>query len=215
MVETGYGQAKGETYKGCATYNDFRELLARDDIDAVFIATPGQWHALHYAASAQAGKDVFVQKPSSHNIFEGRKMVEAMRKYERIVQATHGPRNSGAIAESLEYVWAGHLGKIKCIYGINYKPRMSIGKVSGPRPVPASCDYDLWCGPASNEPLMRKNLHYDWHWVWDTGNGDINNQGAHQMDICRRFLKQSSLPKRVLSVGGRFGYIDDGETAIR
>ena len=200
---------RGEKVKA---YKDFRELLDDKEIDAVSITTPNHWHSLMTIMACQAGKDVFVQKPSSHNIFEGRKMVEAMRKYNRVVQAVHGPRNSGAIAESLEYVWDDNLGKIKCIYGINYRPRMSIGKVNGPQPVPKSCDYNLWCGPAPTKPLMREHLHYDWHWDWDTGNGDLGNMGIHAMDGCRWALRKSTLPERVISIGARLGYDDDGQT---
>lgn len=191
---------------------DFRRILDDPDIDAVSIVTPNHWHSLMTILACQAGKDVFVQKPSSHNIFEGRKMVEAMRKYNRIVQATHGPRNSGAIDESYDYIWDGQLGKIQCVYGINYRPRTSIGDVSGPQPIPKTCDYNLWCGPAPTKPLMRQHLHYDWHWIWDTGNGDLGNMGIHAMDGCRWALRQNELPKRVLSVGGRLGYEDDGQT---
>ncbi len=200
---------RGEKIKAC---RDFREILDDKDIDAVSITTPNHWHSLMTIMACQAGKDVFVQKPSSHNLFEGRKMVEAMRKYKRVVQAVHGPRESGANAESFEYVWAGNLGKVKCIYGINYKPRTSIGKVSGPQPVPASCDYDLWCGPAPKKPLMREELHYDWHWDWDTGDGDLGNMGIHAMDGCRWALRQNALPKRVISIGERLGYDDNGHT---
>lgn len=198
-----------EKVKACT---DFRRLLDDKDIDAVSITTPNHWHSLMTIMACQAGKDVFVQKPSSHNIFEGRKMAEAMKKYNQVVQATHGPRNSGAIEESLEYVWAGNLGAIKCVYGINYRPRTSIGKVSAPQPIPKSCDYDLWCGPSPKKPLMRKYLHYDWHWDWDTGNGDLGNMGIHAMDGCRWALRKNELPKRVLSIGERLGYVDDGET---
>lgn len=200
---------RGEKVKAVT---DFRELMDDKEINAVSITTPNHWHSLMTIMACQAGKDVFVQKPSSHNIFEGRKMVEAMRKYNRVVQAVHGPRNSGAIAESLEYAQAGNLGKITCVYGINYRPRMSIGKVSGPQSVPSSCDYDLWCGPAPKKPLMRKNLHYDWHWDWDTGNGDLGNMGIHAMDGCRWALRQNSLPRRAISIGARLGYDDDGQT---
>ncbi|MBN2325625.1 MAG: Gfo/Idh/MocA family oxidoreductase [Candidatus Omnitrophica bacterium] len=193
-------------------YADFRDLLNDPEIDAVSITTPNHWHSLMTIMACQAGKDVFVQKPSSHNIFEGRKMVEAMRKYNRIVQATHGPRNSGETEEAYEYVWSGQLGKMLCVYGLNYRPRISIGKVSGPQPVPETCDYDLWCGPAPKKPLMRKYLHYDWHWIWDTGNGDLGNMGIHAMDGCRWAVNQDQLPKHVASIGGRLGYDDDGET---
>jgi predicted dehydrogenase len=204
-------QYKKQNLKAKA-YGDFRRILDDPDIDAVSIVTPNHWHSLMTIMACQAGKDVFVQKPASHNIFEGRKMVEAMQKYNRIVQATHGPRNSGAIDESYDYIWAGKLGKIQCVYGINYRPRISIGKVSGPRPIPKSCDYDLWCGPAPTKPLVREYLHYDWHWDWSTGNGDLGNMGIHAMDGCRWAVRQNELPRRVLSIGGRLGYEDDGQT---
>jgi len=193
-------------------YKDFRQLLDDDQIDAVSITTPNHWHALMTIMACQAGKDVFLQKPASHNLFEGRQMVEAMRRHNRIVQATHGPRNSGAVEESFEYVRGGNLGRMLCVYGINYKPRMSIGKVDGPRPIPSTCDYDLWCGPAPKKPLMRRHLHYDWHWDWDTGNGDLGNMGIHFMDACRWALGKGELPNRVISVGARLGYDDDGQT---
>jgi len=193
-------------------YQDFRALLDNPNIDAVSITTPNHWHSLQTIMACQADKDVFVQKPASHNIFEGRKMVEAMRKYERVVQATHGPRNSGAIEEAIEYAWQGDLGPIQYIYGLNYRPRMSIGKVKGPQPIPATCDYNLWCGPAPTKPLMREYLHYDWHWDWDTGDGDLGNMGIHAMDGCRWAARQQVLPRQVVSIGGRFGYDDDGQT---
>ena len=193
-------------------YRDFRQLLDDDQIDAVSITTPNHWHSLMTIMACQAGKDVFVQKPASHNLFEGRQMVEAARKYGRIVQATHGPRNSGAVEESFEFARKGNLGSMRCVYGINYRPRTSIGKVDGPQPVPSSCDYDLWCGPAPKKPLMREYLHYDWHWDWDTGNGDLGNMGIHYMDACRWALGKAELPKRVISVGARIGYDDDGQT---
>lgn len=194
-------------------YIDVREMLDNKDIDAIVIATPNHWHSLIGIWACQAGKDVYVEKPISHNIWEGRQLVKAARKYDRIVQAGTQSRSDVGIKSAIDYIWEGHIGPITLARGFCYKPRKSIGKVDGPQTVPGHIDYDLWCGPAANEPLMRKNLHYDWHWVWKTGNGDIGNQGAHEMDICRWFLKQPSLPQRVMSVGGRFGYIDDGETA--
>jgi predicted dehydrogenase len=193
-------------------YKDVRALLDRKDIDAVCITTPNHWHSLMAVWACQAGKDAFVQKPGSHNIFEGRKMVEAARKYGRVVQATHGRRGNGGIQAAFEYVRQGNLGKSRYVHGVNYKPRQSIGKVAGPQPVPATCDYNLWCGPAPQEPLMRTHLHYDWHWDWDTGDGDLGNMGIHFMDVCRWAVGARELPPRVISIGGRFGYEDDGET---
>ncbi|MCX8037709.1 MAG: Gfo/Idh/MocA family oxidoreductase [Candidatus Sumerlaeia bacterium] len=193
-------------------YTDVRKLLEDKNIDAVSITTPNHWHALVSVWACQAGKDVFVQKPASHNIFEGRKMVEAARKYGRIVLSTAGPRSTTGMAEAFAWARQGGLGKVLFARGVNYKPRMSIGKVAGPQPIPKTLDYDLWSGPAPIKPLMREFLHYDWHWDWLYGNGDLGNMGIHYMDGCRMAVGQATLPTRVLSIGGRFGYEDDGET---
>ena len=139
-------------------------------------------------------------------------MVEAARKLNRIVQAGTQRAPAAALAEGMQWVREGHIGKILRARGLCYKPRPSIGKVDGPQPIPPGIDYDLWCGPAPKEPLMRKRLHYDWHWVWPTGNGDLGNQGIHQMDMARWVLGETALSPRVLSVGGRLGYVDDGTT---
>jgi len=194
------------------TYVDYRKLLEDKNIDAIITATPNHWHALVTVWGCQAGKDVYVEKPVSHNIREGRKMIEAARKYNRIVQSGTQRRSDEGLQEAIEYIREGNLGKIVIVYGIVYVRRGSIGKVDGPQPVPESVDYNLWCGPAPMTPLMRKNLHYDWHWVWPTGDGDFGNNGIHFTDICQWFLDKNALPPRVMSIGGRFGYIDDGET---
>ncbi|MBM3334899.1 Gfo/Idh/MocA family oxidoreductase [Candidatus Sumerlaeota bacterium] len=193
-------------------YIDVRKLLEDKNIDAVSITTPNHWHALGAVWACQAGKDVFVQKPASHNIFEGRKMVEAARKYGRIVLSTAGPRGRTGLGEAFEYARQGKLGKMLCVHGLNYRPRMTIGKVAGPQPIPKTIDYDLWSGPASLMPVVREFLHYDWHWFWHYGNGDLGNMGIHNMDGCRWAVGQDTLPRRVISLGGRFGYEDDGET---
>ena len=193
-------------------YADVRKLLENKDIDAVSITTPNHWHALVAVWACQAGKDVFVQKPASHNLFEGRKMVEAARKYNRIVQCTSGSRSPTGFKEALDFVRQGGLGKMRYVHGVNYKPRPGIGKVSGPQPIPTTLDYDLWSGPAPVMPLMREYLHYDWHWDWLYGNGDMGNMGIHYMDGCRMAVGQDRLPSHVISIGGRFGYVDDGQT---
>jgi len=193
-------------------YADVRKLLENKNIDAVSITTPNHWHALVAVWACQAGKDVFVQKPASHNIFEGRKMVEAARKYNRIVQCTSGSRSPTGFKEALDFVRQGGLGKMLYVHGVNYKPRPGIGKVSGPQPIPTTLDYDLWSGPAPVMPLMREYLHYDWHWDWLYGNGDMGNMGIHYMDGCRMAVGQDRLPSHVISIGGRFGYVDDGQT---
>lgn len=196
-----------------SAHKDIRKLLESHSVDAISIATPNHWHSLAAIWSIQAGKDVYVEKPVSHNVWEGRKLVEAARKYEKIVQTGTQSRSSDAIREAVEWVRAGNLGKILISRGLCYKPRPSIGKVDGPQQPPPDVDYDLWCGPAPMDPVRRKQFHYDWHWIWNYGNGDLGNQGIHQMDIARWFLGEDALSPRVWSVGGRFGYEDDGETA--
>ena len=194
------------------TYVDLRRALERDDIDAIAVASPNHWHALAAIWACQAGKDVYLEKPVSHNIWEGGQIVKAARKYGRIVQTGTQSRSSHGIAAGIAWMRAGNLGKIQVARGLCYKPRKSIGKVSGPQEVPAHIDYDLWTGPAPLEPLGRKSLHYDWHWVFNTGNGDMGNQGIHQMDLARWALGEDRLPRRTLSIGGRVGYDDDGNT---
>jgi len=194
-------------------YTDLRKLLENKDIDAVTFAVPNHWHALASIWAVQAGKDVYVEKPVSHNVWEGRKIVEAARIHNRIVQTGTQCRSSVGLQEAIAWLQAGNLGKIIRARGLCYKRRPSIGLAGGPQPVPATVDYDLWCGPAQKHPLMRKRLHYDWHWVWETGNGDVGNQGIHQMDIARWVLGEKEISPQVISVGGRLGYEDDGTTA--
>ena len=194
------------------TFSDVRKLLERGDIDAISTATPNHWHALIAIWGCQAGKDVYVEKPVSHNVWEGAQIVKAARKYGRIVQTGTQSRSNPGLREAIAWLHAGNLGRIQSARGLCYKPRQSIGKVSGPTSVPKNIDYDLWCGPSPLQPLMREKLHYDWHWQFVTGNGDLGNQGIHQMDIARWVLKESTLSPTVFSVGGRFGYSDDGDT---
>ncbi len=195
------------------TYTDIRKLLDDKDIDAIVVVTPNHWHSLMGIWACQAGKDVYVEKPVSHDVWEGRQLVSAAKKYKRIVQAGTQSRSDEALKEVFQYIQDGNLGKMKLVWGFCYKQRPSIGKVKGPQSISPSVDYNLWTGPAPLQPLMREKLHYDWHWQWDTGNGDIGNQGIHQLDMCRWATGQELLPERVMSIGGRFGYNDDGETA--
>ncbi len=206
--------AGGEKIEG---YTDIRKLLESKDVDAVSFATPHHWHALGAIWAAQAGKDVYVEKLASHNVWEGRKMVEAARKYDRIMQVGTQCRSSVGLQEAIAWLREGQLGKIIRARGLCYKRRDSIGKTSGPQPVPETINYDLWCGPASNEPPRRNSkkngpVHYEWHWFWEYGNGDIGNQGIHQMDIARWILGEPEVSPRVISIGGRLGYEDDAVT---
>ncbi|MFT7676371.1 MAG: putative dehydrogenase [Planctomycetota bacterium] len=194
------------------TYADLRVLLARDDIDAISLATPNHLHALHTIWACQAGKDVYCEKPISHNVFEGRQAVIAAAKYGRVVATGTQARSSTAIQQGIEWMHAGNLGPLTYAWGTCYKPRKSIGKVPNAQEIPGNMAWDLWCGPRGVMPLMRQQLHYDWHWQFATGCGDLGNQGIHQMDICRWGLGRKTLAPRVLSVGGRFGYDDDGDT---
>ena len=210
-------QELGKNNVKVATYTDYRKLLENPAIDAVVIATPNHWHALMAIWGCQAGKDVYVEKPVSHNVWEGRKIVEAARQYNRIVQVGTQSRSDVALQEAFAEIHAGRYGKTKWVRGLCYKPRPSIGKTSGPQPVPAHIDYNLWTGPAALVPPRRNSpangsVHYDWHWFWNYGGGDIANQGIHEMDMCRWALGEQSLPPTVMSIGGRFGYDDDAET---
>ncbi|MHC4396341.1 MAG: Gfo/Idh/MocA family oxidoreductase [Planctomycetota bacterium] len=183
-------------------YTDVRKLLEDKSIDAITTATPNHWHALVTIWACQAGKDVYVEKPAAYNIWESRKMIEAARKYDRIVQVGTQRRSDEGLQQAIEYIQQGNLGKIKFIHGLCYRKRESIGKVYGPQPVPESIDYNLWTGPAPLVPLMRKRLHYDWHWIWATGNGDLGNNGIHTLDLCRWALGKNTLP-----AGGSVGTI--------
>jgi predicted dehydrogenase len=199
-------------------YTDCRKALDNKEIDTVSIATPNHWHALLTIWSVQAGKDVYVEKPTCHNVWEGRQAIAAREKYNRIVQAGTQWRSMPSVQQAMAFAKSGKIGKILVSRSFCYKPRVGIGKTTGPQPVPATVDYDLWCGPASNDPPRRNTasrplgFHYNWHWFWDYGNGDIGNQGAHQMDLARWALDKPNMAPTVLSVGGRFAYNDDGQT---
>jgi predicted dehydrogenase len=194
-------------------YRDLRQLYDDKSIDAVSVVTPNFWHALATVWACQAGKHVCVEKPVSHTIWEGRQMVLAARKYGRLVQADLDARANGQrIDEMSAYLRSGQLGRIVYVRAWNYIRRTSIGKVLGPQQVPSAIDYNLWTGPRPILPLMREKFHYDWHWQWATGNGEIGNNGAHLLDQVRWMLGKENLPRTVMSFGGRYGYIDDGQT---
>ena len=190
---------------------DIRRLLDDKSIDAISIATPNHWHALAAIWACQAGKDVYVEKPVSHNVSEGRRIVEAARRYDRVVQTGTQCRSHQGIQDAVALLRSGKLGQIYMAKGLCYKPRGSIGhKPDGP--VPEKVDYDLWLGPAPKRTFNPNRFHYNWHWNWDYGNGDLGNQGIHQMDLARWGLGKNEFPKAVMASGGRFGYSDDGQT---
>jgi predicted dehydrogenase len=195
------------------TWRDMRAVFDSNEVDAVSMSTPNHWHALGTVWACQAGKDVCVEKPISHCIWEGRKMVEAARKYDRIVQADLDARSGGRLLdEAGEFLRSGAIGKIVSVRCWNYIRRPGIGKVVGPQKVPSHIDYNLWTGPAPLLPLMREKFHYEWHWQWPTGNGEIANNGSHNLDQVRWVLGKTGLPRTVMAFGGRYGYIDDGQT---
>jgi predicted dehydrogenase len=193
------------------TVQDVRRALDAPNLDAISIAAPNHWHSLMTIWACQAGKDVYVEKPCSHNIHEGRVAVEAARKYDRIVQHGTQSRSTAAWARVAELVKSGRYGKLLVSRGLCYKKRDSID-VKPNSEAPATLDYNLWLGPATEHPFNANYVHYNWHWFWDFGNGDIGNQGVHQMDIARWMIPGATLPRSVVGLGGRFGYTDQGET---
>ncbi len=189
-------------------YVDVRKLLERKDIDVISNATQNYWHGLGTVWACQAGKHVYVEKPLSHYIWEGRQMVNAARKHNCIVQTGTQRRSQRSVIEAIRWVRKGGLGKIRHITAFANKPRGPIGKRAEPLAIPETVDYDLWCGPARKLPLYRNRLHYDCSFVWNTGDGESCNQGVHEIDMARWCLGATELPRRVMSIGGRFLWDD-------
>ncbi len=183
---------------------DMRKVLDDKDIHAVSFAVPNHWHALGTIWACQAGKHVYVEKPASHNIFEGRKMIEASRKYNVRVQTGTQNRSIRNVIEAIKFIHEGGIGDIYMAKGLCYKPRDSFGIAPNSTP-PASLHYEQWLGPAPYRPYNEKRVHYNWHWFWDTGNGDTGNQGPHQFDIARWGLNKNEHPVKIYSTGGIFG----------
>ena len=193
-------------------YADVRHILDRKDIDALVIATPNHWHSLMTIWACQAGKHVYVEKPVSHSIWEGRKMVEAARKYNRIVQAGTQHRSCPAVQEAARDIQSGKYGKVLWVHCSKLQSRATIGKVTEPQAVPAHIDYNLWAGPAPMTPVMRRQFHYDWHWQWNWGDGEMANWGIHYLDDVRHLLGWKDVPTKVVAAGNRFAWDDNGET---
>jgi predicted dehydrogenase len=191
-------------------YVDFRKLLEDKTIDAVSIATPNHWHSLMGIWACQAGKDVYVEKPCSQSYWEGKQLVAAARKYNRIVQHGTNSRSTVALREAMQKLREGVIGEVYMARGLCFKWRDTIGKKADAG-VPPGVDYDLWLGPAPKRPFNPNRFHYNWHWNWDYGNGDIGNQGIHEMDIARWGLGVT-LPTKVFSMGGHFMFDDDQTT---
>jgi len=194
-----------------STETDLRRVLENKDIDCVAIATADHWHALAAILSCQAGKHVYLEKPTSHNIWEGRKVVEAARKYNRIVAAGMQNRSIMAVRAAMRFLHEGGIGEVYMAKGLCFKPRDSIGRMQD-TPVPRGVHYDLWLGPAPKRPFNPNRFHYNWHWCWDYGCADIGNQGPHQMDLARWGLEKTGHPRKIKSVGGYFAHDSDQET---
>ena len=185
---------------------NFRKIYDNKDIDAVTIATPNHWHSLLAIWACQAGKDVYVEKPATHNIREGRKLIEAAYKYNRIVQNGVQLRSFDTVREAVGHLRNGLIGRVYMARGLCFKRRADIGN-QGISNIPQGLDYDLWCGPAPMAPFTRNLVHYNWHWHWNYGNGDVGNQGIHQTDLCMWGL-DVGLPERITSMGGKFLWDD-------
>ncbi len=190
---------------------DLRTLIEQQDIDAITVATMQYWHALPTIWACQAGKHVYCEKPLAHFIGEGEQMVKAARKYQRIVQVGTQHRSEQNVADAIQFVREGSLGKIQYITAFANKPRNPIGKRDAPLPIPDYVDYDLWCGPARKGSVYRDKLQYDCSFEWNTGDGESCNQGVHEIDIARWLLGESKLPRRAISIGGRFCFDDVGD----
>jgi predicted dehydrogenase len=189
---------------------DFRRLLDDKSIDAITIATPDHWHALLTVLACQAGKDVYVEKPASHNVVEGRRMVEAARKYDRVVQLGTQRRSTPHVMEAIEHVRSGAIGKVSMAQTWCHQKRVNIGHGKAGE-VPPGVDYAMWQGPASDRPFYPNRFHYNWHWFWHWGTGELGNNGVHGVDVARWGLGVDA-PITVSSSGGKFYFDDDQET---
>jgi predicted dehydrogenase len=193
------------------TVQDIRTALEDRNLDAVSVATPNHWHALITIWAAQAGKHVYVEKPCSHNVKEGRIATETARRHNVIVQHGTQSRSDSTWINTIAHVRSGRYGRLLVSRALCYKPRGTIRTRPEEAP-PPGLDFNLWLGPAAQQPFHANLVHYNWHWFWDFGNGDIGNQGVHQMDIARWAIADATLPRAVVSVGGRYGYTDQGQT---
>ena len=191
---------------------DYRKLLERDDIDAVVIASPNHWHTLQAIHAMQAGKSVYVEKPVSHSLWEGQQLVAAAQQNKAIIAAGYQNRSDPGPIEGIKYIQEGNLGEIKSVHVCCFRNRTSIGKQDTPLTPPETVDYNLWLGPAQDQPIYRPKLHYDWHWDFNTGNGDVGNQCPHEIDLACWTLGDAPLPTKIRSFGERFAWNDGGNT---
>jgi predicted dehydrogenase len=200
--------ASGEKAK---EFEDMREAFADPGIDAVSIATPNHWHALATIWACHAGKDVYSEKPACYNIYEGLRMVQVANETKRIVQIGSQHRSMPFKIRAIDAMQGGLIGKIYMAKGLCFKRRQSIGHKAD-SPVPPGVNWDLFLGPAPLRPFNELRFKYNWHWFWDTGNGDIGNQGVHEIGLCRWALGDPEWPKSAFASGGKYAYDDDQET---
>jgi len=199
-----------------AVHGDFRHLVDDPSIDFLVVGTPDHWHAIPTIMACQAGKDVYVEKPDGHNMLEGQRMVQAMRKHKRVVQMGTQTRSDPGFLEAIEYVRSGALGQVLFAKSWESTPQGSIGRPADSEP-PAEVDYDFWLGPAPKRPFNPRRFHTHWRWFFDYGTGDLGNDGVHRIDYARCALdaaRQSrgepplGLPTRISAMGGKW-YFDD------
>ena len=207
---SGSARSKKAGKKRPAAFTDYRKVMEDKSIDAISIATPNHTHSLIAIAGCQAGKDVYVEKPCSHNIFEARQLVAAAKKYKRVVQHGTNSRSTVALREAMQKLREGLIGEVYMSRGLCFKWRDTIGREPDSA-VPPGVHYDLWLGPAPKRAFSKNRFHYNWHWNWDYGNGDIGNQGIHEMDICRWGLNLKH-PSKISAIGGHFMFDDDQNT---
>jgi predicted dehydrogenase len=198
--------------KPAAVETDLRRVIEGNSVDAVVIATPNHLHALATIWACRAGKDVYVEKPVGHSLWESRQMVKAAAKHGRIVEGGTQRRSFANIRAMMGRIHQGEFGRVIRARAIVYKFRESIGRRPSPMQIPPELDYDLWAGPAPMSPIFRNELHYDWHWMWETGNGELANNGSHMLDLARWALGQDRLAPAAISIGGRLGWNDAGQT---
>ncbi len=200
-----------DTSEKAKEYDDMRKVFADPKIEAVSIATPNHWHALAAIWAMKAGKDVYGEKPACYNIYEGQRMVQVLHETNRVMQVGSQHRSTPFKMQAIDAIKGGLIGDIYMAKGLCYKRRASIGHADD-SPVPPGVDWDMFLGPAPMRPFNKLRFKYNWHWFWDTGNGDIGNQGVHEMGICRWGLGDPQYPKTAFAQGGKYAYKDDQET---
>ena len=202
---------KSKSGKAPRKYDDTRRLIDDKDVDALVVSSPDHWHAPTTIWGCQAGKDVYVEKPCAHNVQEALWMVEAAKKYKRVVQHGTQSRSSHHIADAIELIQKGTIGPVRKIRVINSQRRANIGKKND-APTPKHVNYDIWLGPAAERPFNPNRFHYNWHWFWDYGTGDLGNDGAHSIDVAQWVMGDPGLPNAISCGGGKFHFDDDQQT---